>query len=194
VIGPATIFLLSPARCGGPRAGQLARSKSALGERLRAGDAPIGDVFTWLSALYFRGKLTYARRFGTTLVMAPGFGLRAPEMRIGAADLGAMRDVEVETDAFARPLRRDADLVTAIWGPDARIVLLGSIATGKYIDTLLAAFGSRLQFPADFVGRGDMSRGGLLLRAARDGTELPYAPVHGATLHGARAPRIADMR
>jgi hypothetical protein len=56
-----TTFLLSPARCGGPRAAMLARSRSALGEQLRdAGGAAIGDVFTWLSALYFRGKLTYA--------------------------------------------------------------------------------------------------------------------------------------
>jgi hypothetical protein len=194
VNAPATIFLLSPARCGGPRAQQLVASKrSMLGGRLRDGTATIGDVFAWLSALYFRGKLTYARHFGMPLVMVPGLGLRSPDMAITDDDLRAMQDVEVETDAFARPLRRDTALVTHAW-PEARVVLLGSIATGKYTATLLAAFGDRLVFPSDFVGRGDMSRGGLLLRAARENSELPYIPVRGATLHGARATRIADMR
>lgn len=72
-------------------------------------------------------------------------------------------------------------------------MLLGSIATAKYRDVLIECFGERLVFPADFVGRGDMSRGALLLRAAREGRELPYAKVEGAVLKGRRAPRIAEM-
>ena len=75
-----------------------------------------------------------------------------------------------------------------------RFVLLGSIASDKYVEPLLQVFGERLLFPADFVGRGDMSRGGLLLRAAREGSELAYTPVLGATRRGsrpARLPRIA---
>ncbi|HET9989005.1 MAG TPA: hypothetical protein VFQ65_10795, partial [Kofleriaceae bacterium] len=87
-----TLFLLSPARCGGIRAGQLARSSGELGDKLRAGTAPLGDVFAWLSALYFRGKLAYARAFAdpspgaaTALVMAPGLGLHAPETAISVA-------------------------------------------------------------------------------------------------------------
>ncbi len=51
-------------------------------------------------------------------------------------------------------------------------MLLGSVATGKYVDPLTEALGDRLRFPGDFVGRGDMSRGGLLLRCVREGREL----------------------
>lgn len=73
------------------------------------------------------------------------------------------------------------------------VVLLGSIATGKYADTLLAVLGERLVFPALFVGRGDMSRGGLLLRAVRDGRELDYVPVAGTVRRGRRPPRLAPL-
>jgi len=69
-------------------------------------------------------------------------------------------------------------------------VLLGSIASGKYVDVLHAIFGARLLFPSDFVGRGDMSRGGLMLRCASSGDELPYVPVAGAVRHGVRPPRL----
>jgi hypothetical protein len=196
------VFVLSPARCGGERAAQLVRSREAeLGRLLREDAAPLGDVFAWLSALYFRGKLTYARRFAEplagrpgTLVMAPGLGLRAPETLISAAALQAMGTIEVESAAFVEPLRRDAVLLERACGEDTRVVLLGSIATGKYLDTLLAIFGARLLFPTDFVGRGDMSRGGLLLRAARAGDELAYAPIEGATRRGVRPPRLPPPR
>jgi hypothetical protein len=198
----ATVFLISPARCGGKRAEMLARSRAfELGQQLQDGGAPLGDVFAWLSALYFRGKLAYARRFaaapgglGGALVMAQGAGLRDADMRITAADLRAMGTVDVESTAFVQPLRRDALMVDALCGRDARIVLLGSIATGKYIDTLLDVFGTRLVFPASFVGRGDMSRGGLLLRAAKSGDELPYVPIHNAVLHGPRPPKLPKLR
>src|SRR2546426_247399 len=69
-------------------------------------------------------------------------------------------------------------------------VLLGSIATGKYADLLLDILGDRLLFPPSFVGRGDMSRGGLLLRCVRAGMELPYAPLQGAIRHGPRPPKL----
>ncbi len=192
------VFLLSPARCGGERAAQLARStRSALGRTLHAGGASIGDVFTWLSALYFRGKLTYARRFAAppptrpgVLIMAAGLGLRSPDAPLSAALLHAMGQVDIESPTFVAPLRRDAALLDHLCGPNTRVVLLGSIATGKYLDTLLAIFGPRLLFPADFVGRGDMSRGGLLLRAAASGDELAYRPVLGATRRGTRPPRL----
>jgi hypothetical protein len=180
--GPATVFLLSPARCGGERAAQLVSSRrSELGRRLHAEQTSIGEVFAWLSALYFRGKLAYALRFGAedgpvpgALVMTPGLGLRAAQTRLSIPMFRAMGDVEIESAAFVQPLLRDARLVERACGEDARIVLLGSIATGKYLDTLLGVFGERLLFPETFVGRGDMSRGGLLLRAARSGEELAY--------------------
>jgi hypothetical protein len=198
---PPTLFLLSPARCGGERAAQLVRSRrSELGRLLHAHAAPIGEVFAWLSALYFRGKLAYARRFGAmggpvpgVLVMAPGLGLRAPETQLSISMFEAMGKIEVESPAFVQPLARDAALVARACDPTARIVILGSIATGKYLETLLEVFGERLLFPKSFVGRGDMSRGGLLLRASRTGDELAYHPVAGATLHGARPPKLPPL-
>jgi hypothetical protein len=197
-----TVFLLSPARCSGERAAQLVTAKrSELGAQLHARAASLGEVFAWLSALYFRGKLTYAQRFGAAsrpvpgaLVMAPGLGLRAPETRLSVPMLRAMGEIEIESAAFVEPLRRDARLVDRACGPAARIVLLGSIATGKYLDTLLDVFGSRLLFPETFVGRGDMSRGGLLLRAASSGEELAYRPIAGAALRGARPPKLPRLR
>src|SRR4051794_5638580 len=103
-------FLVSPARCNGLRAEQLAVSRSPMGVALRSGGAPLGDVFTWLSALYFRGKLTYARTFAPrrTWIMAPGLGLRPASHRITVADLHAMGQVDIESRAFAAPLRTDA--------------------------------------------------------------------------------------
>lgn len=174
----------------------LVRSKSPLGHQLRSRDgAPLGDVFAWPSALYFRGKLAYAKRFGTSFVIAPGYGLQPPDARIVAADLERMGTVDVARDnaAFVEPLLRDAALVHDAYR-DARVVILGSIASGKYVDPLLAVFGARLLFPGDFVGRGDMSRGGLMLRASRSGQELSYIPVAGAVRKGTRPPRLPRLR
>ena len=72
-------------------------------------------------------------------------------------------------------------------------MLLGSVASPKYVNVLLSIFGDRLQFPIDFVGRGDMSRGGLLLRKAAEGSELEYAPIGGTVLHGARPPKLPPL-
>ena len=195
-----TLFVLSPARTGGERASQLARSTGDLGTRLRDGRAPLGEVMAWLSALYFRGKLTYAERFASvpgdlpgTLIMTPGRGLCPPSLALSPPDLAAMGKIDVESEAFAVPLRHVAEAALATYGQMTRVVLLGSIATGKYLDVLLDVFGARLVFPAEFVGRGDMSRGGLLLRAARDGSELAYAMVAGATLHGTRPPKLPKL-
>lgn len=196
----ATVFLLSPARCGGPRAAQLASSAtSALGSQLSGRGAAVGDVFAWLSALYFRGKLAYARAFSIStsrrpgaLVMAPGRGLIPPETLITADDLRTMGTIEVESDGFVGPLVRDATALARTRGP-LEVVLLGSIATGKYVDSLLTVFGDRLLFPATFVGRGDMSRGGLMLRAAKSGEELDYIPVAGAVRRGARPPVLSRV-
>jgi hypothetical protein len=182
-----TVFLLSPARCGGERAELLARSKSPLGVQLRMGSAPVGDVFAWLSALYFRGKLAYATRFSTAVyVMTPGAGLLPPNAMISARDLQSMGKVDIESAKFTKPLRRDAER----FDRGGSVVILGSIATGKYVDTLLAVFGGRLLFPETFVGRGDMSRGGLMLRASRSGEELAYCPVSGAKRRGVRPAKL----
>jgi len=65
------------------------------------------------------------------------------------------------------------------------------VATNKYVRPLTRVFGDHLLFPPSFVGIGDMSRGSILLRAARDGNELAYAPVEGAIRHGPRTLRAA---
>src|SRR4051812_29682650 len=128
-----TVFLLSPARCNGPRAELLVRSRTfALATQLQStGGAAIGDLFAWLSALYFRGKLTYAKTFaprGHSFVMAPGAGLVAPDTAITVAELRAMGEIDVESEAFVVPLRRDALALHARHGERLEVVLLGSIA------------------------------------------------------------------
>ena len=71
-------------------------------------------------------------------------------------------------------------------------MLLGSIATPKYVEPLLGVFGERLLFPSEFAGRGDMSRGGLMLRCARENVPLTYVPVATAERHGPQASQTAE--
>lgn len=206
---PARIFLLSPARLDGVRARSLLepRSPGALAAALRTREgAPIGDVFRYLSGLYFRGKLLYARRFARppatlpwvgsgALVITANRGLVPAETRVTLEHLEAFAstDIHHEERAFRAPLVRDARLIAeGLEGGDA--VLLGSVAQAKYTAPLLEVFGERLLFPGTFVGRGDMSRGGLLLRAVDAGAELAYLPVRGATVKGTRPPKLAARR
>ena len=194
---PTRIFLLSPARCDGVRMMMLRRKAAqfALAVELRSETgATLGDVFAFTSGLYFRGKLTYARIFGPSWVITPGAGLVEPDRRIRPRDLDAWAKVRVDLDdrRYRRPLDRDARALAERL-PTTEVVLLGSIASDKYVDLLLDVFGDRLHFPVDFVGRGDMSRGGLLLRSARSGTELTYGPVRGAIRHGPRPPRLPKL-
>lgn len=196
--GP-TVFLLSPANCAGIRARMLLHGKTSplTAQLAGSGDgAALGDVFTFMSSLYFRGKLAYAVRFGRALVIVPGRGLLPPDVRIRVADLQAMAGVPVdETEPRYRdPLVRDARALARDLDTAARIVLLGSVATEKYVAPLNEVFGERLLFPATFVGRGDMSRGGLLLRGARSGTPLEYIPVRGAVRNGGRPPKLEKLR
>lgn len=194
LIGMA-VFLLSPARCAGRRAELLLSPASTfpLAASLHSGKgASLGDAFSFLSGLYFRGKLAYARRFGYPLVITPDRGLVPPEMPVSAEDLRAFARVDIATagERHAAPLRRDAAHLDDTVGAADKVVLLGSIATGKYADTLLDILGERLLFPLDFVGRGDMSRGGLLLRCVNEDRELEYVPVAGANRRGSRPPRL----
>ena len=202
------VFLLSPARCDGRRAQTLLNPAAsfALAEELRNADgAALGDVFAFLSGLYFRGKLTYARHFARSPVgasVAPvsiittDRGLVAPELRVRPDDLAAFSAVDIgrADDRYRAPLRRSALALAEHVDDDVRVVLLGSIATGKYADVLLEVFGSRLLFPLDFVGRGDMSRGGLMLRCVREGRELEYVSIDGAVRRGKRPPKLVPIR
>ena len=188
------VFLLSPASTSGRRAQLLFndRAEFAMAQNIRRpGGATIGEVFSFLSGLYFRGKLAYATAFAApsdVLVITPDRGLVRADLRIPLDDLRAFAQspIDLANPRYCEPLRRDA-----VANADAdTVVLLGSIASGKYCDLLLDVFGERLVFPVDFVGRGDMSRGGLLLRCVDTHTELAYVPVAGAVRHGKRPPRL----
>lgn len=153
-----------------------------------------------MSALYFRGKLTYARHFGrgshAVLVITPGFGLVPPEWPLTPERMSRMKgiDIDVESRAYAEPLRAQSREVAASLPPNETVVLLGSIATGKYVDILQPIFGQRLRFPAAFAGLGDMARGGLMLRAVREERELEYvsldAPRHRPAGASGRMPPL----
>ncbi len=119
-------------------------------------------------------------------------GLLHPETAVRREDLRryARVPISLTEPAYRRPFVRDARRLLREMPADAAVVLLGSIATDKYCGILLEVFGERLLFPSAFVGRGDMSRGGLLLRAARDGNELEYVPVANAVRHGPRPEKL----
>jgi hypothetical protein len=194
------IFLLSPAHCGGKRAAILLNQRATfpLAQRLHSSSGvALGEAFSFLSGLYFRGKLAYAERFTRppvdqrgVLVITTDRGLMAADALVGPRELREFGTVDIRPDhpQYREPLARD--LARLSQDADADVVLLGSVATGKYVDVLLEFMGERLLFPPEFVGRGDMSRGALLLRAVREGKELAYQPVAGAIRHGRRAAKV----
>jgi hypothetical protein len=205
------VFLLSPANCGGIRARMITSERATfdLAGRLRSpAGAPLGEVFSFMSGLYFRGKLAYANAFARVpdgagevagrgvFVITPNAGLRSPDTHVSLAAIHAFAGVDVSLDnpKYRRPLERSARALAAELGPECPVVLLGSIASSKYVDVLQNIFGDRLLFPEAFVGRGDMSRGGLLLRCVAGGEELAYVPVAGAVRHGSRPPKLIPLR
>jgi hypothetical protein len=199
------IFVLSPAYAGGERARMVMsdRAQFDLARRLRSAEgASIAEVFAFLSGLYFRGKIAYANAFARTngvsgvLVITPTRGLVDAQTAINLDDLRefAEGDVDLRDPTYRKPLERDARRLAKKLTPKCEVILLGSIASKKYVEVLLSHFGEQLRFPGDFVGRGDMSRGGLLLRCAADHQELNYISVQGAVLHGARPPKLEPRR
>lgn len=183
------VFVLSPAHCGGKRAALLLREEATfpLAVRLRGAEGiSLGEAFSFLSGLYFRGKLVYASRFSRppagvagVQVITANRGLMAADTKVSSEDLRAFGSVDIRSDEprYRAPLVRDLARLAA--DSSVELVLLGSVATGKYVDVLLDVVGERLLFPADFLGRGDMSRGALLLRAAAEGRELVYEAAAG---------------
>ncbi len=203
------IFLLSPANCSGERARQVLRPGASfdLAARLRTPPGvPLGELFAFVSGLYFRGKLAYARAFvrpprgvpaaASVLVITPSAGLCPAETRVTRDHVLAFARVDVHpaNRAYREPLELTARQLSERLTGRADVILLGSIASEKYVEALLTIFGDRLKFPAAFVGRGDMSRGGLLLRAAGARRELAYIPVRGAVRHGPRPPKLEPLR
>ena len=165
-------------------------------------------MFSFVSGLYFRGKLAYARRFahppdpsepmaaGGVLVITPNAGLRSADTPITVDSFRGFAEVDIDlrNAKYRAPLEQAARALLSAIGSDCEVVLLGSVASGKYVDLLLPIFGERLMFPPDFVGRGDMSRGGLMLRCVAAGFELPYVSIAGAIRHGQRPPKLEPLR
>ncbi len=198
------IFLLSPANCGGKRAALLfnGRAEFDIARRVREQPgAPLGDVFSFLSGLYFRGKLAYAREFenppprrapGIQIITATD-GLYSPGSLVTLRDLERFATVPIDADEsrYRYPLERDAGKIAERIGPECQVVLLGSVATGKYADVLLPIFGERLLFPKEFLGHGDMARGAMLLQRAASGVELTHIPVSDPSRLASRASQKA---
>jgi hypothetical protein len=197
------VFILSPADCNGLRAQWVLRKNSRLelAQRLRGGGAPLGEVFSFLSALYFRGKLAYASAFAQPpvncagiLIITPSAGLLPHDTLIRHPRLRGFSRVPIhlKSKLYRSALRRTASRLAREITPDCEVILLGSIASRKYLDILAPIFGSRLRFPAEFIGLGDMSRGGLLLRCVRENRELIYTGA--AALLAANGVRTRTLR
>lgn len=197
------IFLLSPASCSGKKAEPLlsGRSETHLAQKLKSPEgAPLGEVFSYISALYFRGKIAYANAFarppegrGGVFVITPCAGLISPEKRISPEDLRrfAATDLDCRNEEYSNPLIRDLEALHAA-SPETLFILLGSISTKKYMEPLYSILGDRLRYPETFVGRGDMSRGGLMLRCVRSGCELEYVRYDGSVPRGKRPARLCN--
>ncbi len=180
------------------------KARFDLAERLRTREgAPLGEVFSFLSGLYFRGKIAYARAFARppagaagVLVITANAGLVPAEEPVTLAHLRRFARVSIDASdpRYRRPLAQASRELARVAAEECDIVLLGSIASGKYVDILGKFFGERLLFPSEFVGRGDMSRGGLMLRCVREAHELDYTPVLTAARHGPRPPKLPRLR
>jgi hypothetical protein len=182
------IFVLSPANCNGVRARCLLTkaNSSKLAKRLRGSGVPLSEVFSFVSSLYFRGKVSYAQTFARPpadcagiFIITPTMGLVPHDMLIRKSTLRLFSRgaIDVRNQLYCSSLRCSAKQLDNAIGSECEVVLLGSIASGKYLTLLSPIFARRLRVPAEFIGRGDMSRGGLLLRCVNDNRELTYIDV-----------------
>jgi hypothetical protein len=194
------IFILSPAQTSGKRAlmAMNPQAQFLIAQKLREPTGvPIGELFSFFSSLYFRGKLAYANRFASPpagvencYVITSTRGLVAPHFAVTTAIVREFTDVPIDLadECYRLALHRSASQLRSELGADVQVVLLGSIATDKYSAILSECFGEHLAFPSDFLGRGDMSRGGLMLRAVAAGKYQPLAAA--ASRGGKRPPKL----
>jgi hypothetical protein len=206
ILGTHRVFLLSPANVAGRRAQILLNTAASfeLARRLHTGGAvTLGEAFSFMSGLYFRGKLAYARAFAGppagsagAYVITSNRGLLPVDTIITAEMLISFvgAPIDAQNQAYSEPLVRTSLSLANACPSDCSFVLLGSVASGKYTDHLLPIFGRNLQFPFEFIGRGDMSRGGLLLRSAAANQILNHVPVAGALLKGKRPAKLIPVR
>ncbi|HEY9154959.1 MAG TPA: hypothetical protein VIM69_07510, partial [Opitutaceae bacterium] len=153
-----------------------------------------------LSGLYFRGKVAYVERFSQSpsgavgaWVITSNQGLLPLHAPIGLEDIRSFSQTPIASDEprYLDPLRRDLARLVTENDASTEYVLLGSVSTDKYSEALLSVLGDRVLFPSDFLGRGDMSRGALMLRHSRSGVELDYAPLSSVSL---KKRRVAKTR
>lgn len=182
------VFVLSPANCNGVRARCLLRksSSSKLAKSLRGSGVPLSEVFSFVSSLYFRGKVSYAQTFARPPVDCAGIFIITPTIGLVPHDtlirMSTLRGfsrgaINVKNRRYCSSLQCSSKQLVSEIGSECEVVLLGSIASGKYLTLLSPIFARRLRVPAEFIGRGDMSRGGLLLRCVNDNRELTYIDV-----------------
>jgi hypothetical protein len=181
------IFLLSPANVAGIKGQRLLNPacESDLAIRFRQSGVPLGEVYRFISSLYFRGKLDYAQRFQNPppgvagVQIITGSGLMLPETVVTLSDLRRISSTSIDAKNSHYRLPLDSDLLRlrAVVHQETDVILLGSVATPKYITPIREVFGERLLFPQEFLGLGDMSRGSRLLRCCEQGSELAYLPV-----------------
>jgi hypothetical protein len=128
-------------------------------------------------------------------VITPSAGLLPVDTVVTRVTLErfARVDIDPRVRSYRQPLTRDARRLAEAAGPEAEFILLGSVASGKYIEPL-AGILRPLRFPPAFVGRGDMSRGGLMLRQVREERELPYGDAAESPRRGPRPPRLPRQR
>jgi hypothetical protein len=190
-VGGEHVYLLSPAFSGGRRAQMLLNAEAPFGlaQRLRAGGISLGEAFSFMSPLYFAGKLKYVSVFARpagkipgALIITPCRGLLPPETVVNVEALREIcgEQIVAKNPKYRDPLERDLRALSEAIGAELRVVLLGSIATKKYIPLLLETLGERLMVPRKFVGMGNMQRGALMLRCSREKARLEYVAVSEA--------------
>src|SRR5262245_7129374 len=132
------IFLLSPARVGGKRTDLLLspRANFELATRVQTTGAPLGEVFTFLSGLYFRGKSIYANRFVRPYKKVPGVyviisnhGLLPIETNITKEDVISFGEIPIDPadKRYVQNLQNAAAELLKKLPPNADVILLGSI-------------------------------------------------------------------
>ena len=146
------------------------------------------------------GKFAYSTHFGRPphkvaphYVITSDAGLINPDELLSFARLKAFGDVPIDLlePRYTEPLQASVAALKQNICEECEVVLLGSIATDKYVEILVQAFGPRLVFPREFIGRGDMSRGGLLLRAVKADSELEYVSLSAVeSRRGKRPPKL----
>ena len=152
-----TIFLLSPANLSGVR-GELVFNPQAdfpVARQLKAGGAPLGELFSVVSSLYFRGKVAYATAFAHppqdhpgALVITPGDGLCFLHEPVTLNGCGAGRRFRsMRKSAVHRSALASRAALLRAHGATTRFVLLGSVASGQCVDPLVRVLGERLLFP-----------------------------------------------